>query len=433
VLLLDFGDPNYLPVLNPLDLDIESKADLDLAIAEFIQLLVKQSYHEFYGPRFEDIVRLALESITNEEYPFKPPSVIDLVRVLRSKKRRTWIKSVLKEADLRERWDVFEQQPDTEIGQVLHWALSKFSEMQQDGVLGQVLSGGSSTVSIEDCVARGGVLLVKLPEWEMSRSAAAFLGAFIQERVRKSVYARWRQSGGKSNTVYMYVDEFQAFAVTGFDEMVAEARKFGLSLVLAHQNVGQLNAFSRFTGNFNDNLLSSILGNVANRIVFGVSNRDAKLLESELDVSAVNLRNPGHFQAIAQLVYDGEARTFTLQPPNADSDTGLPADREATPRRMITNRSWRSRSELRAEDEDRERKIREVMERKAVPERSDSSFLDDWLAKRASVQAGNTGPTSPEEARKARLGELAYLMKAPLEKAGALFRNLVPQTDVNGR
>ncbi|MBY8852781.1 type IV secretory system conjugative DNA transfer family protein, partial [Saccharothrix sp. MB29] len=223
--------------------------------------------------------------------------------------------SVLKEADLRERWDVFEQQPDTEIGQVLHWALSKFSEMQQDGVLGQVLSGGSSTVSIEDCVARGGVLLVKLPEWEMSRSAAAFLGAFIQERVRKSVYARWRQSGGKSNTVYMYVDEFQAFAVTGFDEMVAEARKFGLSLVLAHQNVGQLNAFSRFTGNFNDNLLSSILGNVANRIVFGVSNRDAKLLESELDVSAVNLRNPGHFQAIAQLVYDGEARTFTLQPP----------------------------------------------------------------------------------------------------------------------
>ncbi|SNS13001.1 type IV secretory system conjugative DNA transfer family protein [Actinomadura mexicana] len=390
VLFLDFGDPDYLPVLNPLDLDVHGMADLELAIEEFIQLIERQSFHEFYGPRFEEIVRLALESITNDDYPIKPPSVIDLVRVLRSKERRTWIRNILTDPDLKERWGVFEQQRDDAIGEVLHWTLSKFSEMQQDGVLGQVLTGGSSTVSIEDCVGRGGILLVKIPEWEMSKSAARMLGSFIQERIRKAVYGRWRQNRNKSDPIYMYVDEFQAFAVTGFDEIVAEARKFGLGLILAHQNVGQLKSFSRFTGAVADNLMSAILGNVANRILFGVSNHDANLLAAEFDVEPQVLRSPGNYQAITQLLYNGEAHTFTLQPPKADADAGLPAGRATVRRRMIEGGAWRSRDGLRAEDEEREKRTRAaVRDSKPTPkerDKSENSFLDEWLEKRKNVQ-----------------------------------------------
>ncbi|MBL7492790.1 DUF853 family protein [Frankia sp. AgB1.9] len=445
VLLLDFGDPDYLPVLNPLDLDVKGKADLELAISEFIQLLIRQSYHEFYGPRFEEIVRLTLESITNDRYPIKPPGVIDLVRVLRSKERRTWIRNLLTDSDLKERWAIFEQQPDTAIGEVLHWALSKFSEMQQDGVLGQVLSGGASTISIADCIADSGILLVKLPEWEMSRPAAAFLGSFVQERVRNAVYARWRQDGRRSSTVHMYVDEFQAFAVTGFDELVAEARKFGLALVLAHQNTAQLHAFSRFTGSTSDNLLSAILGNVGNRMVFGVSQRDAKVLSEELDVAPAQLRSPGAFQAVAQILQDGDAHTFTLQPPNADSDTGLPIDRVAVRRLMIEKRIWRSRQELRAEDE-----LREARTKAAVQESNDarrsrngpvrtpptspqdhlprhSDFLDSWLSRqREGARSKVTDDDEAgDEARRAALQKVARALHSPLANADLAFRDLM--------
>jgi len=362
VVLLDFGDPDHLPVLNPLDLDVRSASDLQLNIEDLIQILVRQSFHEFYGPRFEEIVRLALESITHSRYPIKPPGVLDLVRLLRSKSRRQWIANILEDSDLKERWAVFEQQSSSEIGQVLHWALSKFSEIQKDGVLGQVLAGGSSTISIKDCIRDGGILLVKIPEWEMSTSAAGLLGAFIQERVRKAVYGRLRTGGDVTNKpVFMYVDEFQTFAVSGFDDLVAEARKFGLGLTLAHQNVGQLKAFSRFTGTHSDGLLASILGNIASRIVFGVSSRDAVLLQDELDISADRLRAPGNYQATAQILIDGESHTFTLVPPNADSDTGLPVDRDLVRRRMVVSGSWRRRSELVAEDEDREQRLKSLI------------------------------------------------------------------------
>ncbi|MFJ6928025.1 type IV secretion system DNA-binding domain-containing protein [Streptomyces nigra] len=437
VLLLDLGDPEFLPVLNPLDLDVRGKAQTELAIEEFIRLVVRQSYHEFYGPRFEEIVRLALESITHDDYPFKPPGVIDLIRVLRSSERRRWIKNLLSDSDLKERWEIFEQQPNDKIAEVLHWVLSKFSELQQDGALGKVLAGGTSTVSIEGVISRGGILLVKLPEWEMSRSAAALLGTFIQERVRKAVYARWRQSGDKTDPVYMYVDEFQAFAVTGFDELVAEARKFGLCLVLAHQNLHQLNAFSRFTGSVSDNVLSAILGNVANRIVFGVSNRDAKQLAEELDVSADILRTPGNHRGVAQMLYAGESHTFTLQPPGADSDLGLPAARDSVRTRMIEQGLWRSRHDLRADDEERESRtqaaVRDYLDRARKPRSApgdrtrspgkseSSSFLDEWLATRRSARSSITMSGADGSARRQELLRVAAVLRAPLIRASSAY------------
>ncbi|MEU5514206.1 helicase HerA-like domain-containing protein [Streptomyces griseoaurantiacus] len=437
VLFLDFGDPEFLPVLNPLDLDVRNKAETELAIEEFIRLLVRQSYHEFYGPRFEEIVRLALESITHDDYPFKPPGVIDLIRVLRSKDRRRWIKDLLTDLDLKERWEIFDRQRDDQIAEVLHWVLSKFSEMQQDGALGKVLAGGTSTVSVEGVLNRGGVLLVKLPEWEMSRSAAALLGTFIQERVRKAVYTRWRRHAGKVMPVYMYIDEFQAFAVTGFDELVAEARKFGLSLVLAHQNLHQLNAFSRFTGAVSDNLLSAILGNVANRIVFGVSNRDAKQLAEELDVPSEVLRAPGNHRGVAQILHEGEAHTFTLQPPGADSDSGLPVARDSVRARMLAQGFWRSRAELRTDDEERESRIQAaVREHLKSTQRTrarssmssadaprDTTFLEEWLDKRRSAQSA-IHATDGDARRREHL-RVASVLRAPLLRAASAQRGLL--------
>jgi hypothetical protein len=376
VLLLDFGDPMYVPVLNPLDLDIASPDDRRLAIEEFIYLLVHQSYHEFYGPRFEDIVRLTLESITRPEYPVKPPSVLDLVRILRTEKHRLWIRNLLQSVDLQERWDIFEAQQSTEIAEVLHWALSKFSEMQQDSVLGQVLAGGKSTVSIKQIVNEGGILLVKIPEWAMSRSAAAFLGAMIQERVRKAMYSRPRPSPDilDYKPYYLYVDEFQAFATSGFEELLAESRKFGLGLVLANQNLGQLTAFSRFSGTYSTALIDAVLGNVANIVTFGVSSRDEEVLARELSVPQENIRYPGKWRAVARISIDGEPKSFTLTPPRAESYGGLPEAWKAIRTRMIQT-AWIERKKINRDIVTRERRIRKAVE----TSQSKPRIVADWM------------------------------------------------------
>jgi hypothetical protein len=376
VLLLDFGDPRYVPVLNPLDLDVASPDDRILAIEEFIYLMVHQSYHEFYGPRFEDLVRLTLESITRPEYPIRPPSVLDLVRILRTERHRKWIRGLLKSGDLKDRWDNFEGQKAEEIAEVLHWALSKFSEMQQDSVLGQVLAGGKSTVSIKRAVNEGGILLVRLPEWAMSRSAASFVGALIQERIRKAMYSRPRPSSDNPDyqPYYLYVDEFQAFATSGFEELLAESRKFGLGLVLANQNLGQLTAFSRFSGTYSTALFDAVLGNIANIVAFGVSSRDEETLARELGVPRENIRYPGKWRAVARISIDGEPKSFTLEPPLAESYGGLPEAWKAIRTKMIES-AWRERKKINRQIVARERRIREAVE---ISQRK-PSIVADWM------------------------------------------------------
>jgi hypothetical protein len=142
VTLLDLGDREYLPILNPLDLDIGDDSDRTQGVEEFIDLVERQSFHQFYGPRFEDLTRLAIESVLDPGYPMEDRSLVDFPPILRSDDRRTWLRGMLVSNDLKSRWEQFEAQEPTEKAGVLHWALAKFSELTKDNILGQVLGGG---------------------------------------------------------------------------------------------------------------------------------------------------------------------------------------------------------------------------------------------------------------------------------------------------
>jgi len=348
VLLLDFGDPGAVPVLNPIDLDVDQArtGSQRLAIDDLISLLGSLSFHQFYGPRFEDVVRLTLESLLRSSLT-DTPTVLDLTRVLRSKDQRKRLAESLSEPDLVDRWSNFESQSEANLAELIHWALAKFSDMDQDGVLGPVLGGGRSSVSINKVVEQGGILLVRIPEWEIGPAASAFIGALIQERLRRATFERFSSSGEEIAPFYLYVDEFQRFATSGFEHLVAEARKFGLGLVLAHQNLRQLEAFSRFTGSKSTELLEAILGNVANMAVLGLSTRDAQELSREFGVQPSVLNSVPANSAVAQIDFNrGSSRTFTLKIPYAESDPGVLSTREAVRRRMTESGLWRSREDV---------------------------------------------------------------------------------------
>ena len=349
VVLLDFGNHDYLPVLNPLDLDVQDNLDRNLAVEEFIDLVERQSFHEFYGPRFRDLVRLAIDSVLDPGYPLKDHSLVDFPPILRSDERRAWLRNILRSKALWDRWAQFEEQSPTDRAEVLHWALAKFTELTEDNILGQVLGGGSSTISIKSVIEQNGILLVKIPEWEMSRSAADFLGAFVQERVRRAIYSRWRQSHEleEVKTFNLYVDEFQAFATTRFEEMLAEARKFGLCLTLAHQNVRQLQMFSRHTGVASTSLLEAVFGNVDTMVYFGGSSTDDEVMAPELNVARSQLSRLRRYGAAAHVMLNERTVTCTLEFPLATAVAGLPRPAESVRERMISSGMWVKRGTLR--------------------------------------------------------------------------------------
>ena len=98
---------------------------------------------------------------------------------------------------------------------------------------------------------------------------------------------------------HLYIDEFQNFTTDAFDAIVSEARKFRLSLTVAHQYLDQLPV----------GIKQAILGNVGTMLLFALSGKDAEELTVEMHPhTAASLRATGRGEALALALADGERR-----------------------------------------------------------------------------------------------------------------------------
>ena len=123
---------------------------------------------------------------------------------------------------------------------------------------------------------------------------------------------------------YLYVDEFQNFATDSFADVLSEARKYRLNLIIAHQYIGQL--ITETTTKVRD----SVFGNVGTIISFRVGAADAEFLEKEFfpEFSLRDLVNLDNYNVYLKMMIDGvSSRPFsaTTLPP---MDTGVTNQRE---------------------------------------------------------------------------------------------------------
>jgi hypothetical protein len=131
------------------------------------------------------------------------------------------------------------------------------------------------------------ILLIKLPKGKLQEEIMWFLGAMFVTKLFQT--AVWRQSIEKNERVpfFLYVDEFQNFATDTFNEILSEARKYGLSLSVAHQFIKQIP----------QNISDSLFGNVGTLVSFRISSEDAEYMKQHFqpflngyDLSNLNMR-----------------------------------------------------------------------------------------------------------------------------------------------
>jgi hypothetical protein len=96
---------------------------------------------------------------------------------------------------------------------------------------------------------------------------------------------------------YLYVDEFQNFANETFADILSEARKYKLSLTIAHQYVEQMT----------EDVRAAVFGNVGTMITFRVGAYDAAVFEKEYspEFTAEDMVNLQQYQMYLKLMIDG--------------------------------------------------------------------------------------------------------------------------------
>ena len=181
------------------------------------------------------------------------------------------------------------------------------------------------------------IMLVKLSQGAIGEENAHLLGALLMAKFQQ--VAQSRQDSSQRPQFFLYLDEFQHFVTPSMAAILSGARKYGLSMVLAHQDLSQLGR--RETG-----VLGAAISNPAVRICFRVGDSDAKKLAEGFEhFSASDLLSLGVGEAICridQARHDFNLRTERLEPVDSQAAAarknqiqGLSRERYSLPREEV--------------------------------------------------------------------------------------------------
>jgi hypothetical protein len=140
----------------------------------------------------------------------------------------------------------------------------------------------------------GKIFLAKLPQGQIGKENAYLLGSLIMSKFQQQAMSRQSMTKAERRFFWLYVDEFHHFITPSIAEILTGARKYNLGLILAHQELRQLQQDSDVAG--------SVLSNAGTRIVFRVGDADARTLaEGFSSFETDSLRKLGTGEAITRV------------------------------------------------------------------------------------------------------------------------------------
>ena len=302
--LIDPEDPDAAPVLNVL-----SGPDPDLAVDNLVGIF-RSIFAAFWGPRTDDVLRSAcLTLLRHAAATGTSTCLADVPRILSDEEFRA--PRVAAVADdtvgLGGFWTSYEGMSEANRAQVIGPVMNKLRAFLLRDFVRQVVGRPDSSFDMGQ-VLDGGVCLVRVPKGILGDETARLLGSFVVAKVWQTATHRARLGQAARVDASLVVDECQNFLnlPRSFDEMLAEARGYRLSMVLAHQHLGQLPKELRET----------VSSNARTKVWFSMSPEDAHILGRHVapEVSEHDLAHLGAYTAAARLVvYGEETPAFTLR------------------------------------------------------------------------------------------------------------------------
>lgn len=266
VVLIDPTNQEYSVGFNPLEVTEGIRP-----YAQALEMLgVFKKLWGYWGARMDELMRNTLVTLAESGL-----TLLEVQPLLTNDSFRAELAKKLSNAEARRYWqERFDPLSRAMKSQYSEPVLNKTQAFVADPTIRSIVGQRKSTVNLREIMDQGKILLVNLSKGTLKENAL-LLGALIVAKIQMAAMSRFDIPENQRRPWYLYVDEFQNFATESFSEILSEARKYGLSLIMAHQNLHQLDG----------SLKASILANVATQLYFGVSRSDAGKLASEMSLS----------------------------------------------------------------------------------------------------------------------------------------------------
>lgn len=250
---------------NPLS-NIEQK-DFNLVTANLISTF-KKIWAESWGPRLEHIMRFSILSLLH--YPFA--TLLDMQCLLTDAFFRRKVLNHVSDQSIIEFWEgEFDKYSPQLRSEAIAPILNKTGILSSSLPLRNIIGQKQSSFSMPDVLSTQKIFICNLSKGQIGEDASAILGSILVTAIQGAAFARASVEPDKRIPFYLYIDEVHSFVTLSFADILAEARKYGLSVFLAHQYIEQLH----------EKVRAAIFGNVGTMIVFRVGATDAAYLAKE--------------------------------------------------------------------------------------------------------------------------------------------------------
>ncbi len=273
-------------------------------------------------------------------------TLLGIPRILVDKDYRQMIIGNLKDPVVKAFWvHEYEQWRDQFRNEAIAPIQNKVGQFLSTSIIRNVVGQPKSTINIFDIMNEGKIFLVNVSKGRVGEDNSALLGGMIITKIQLAAMERVRIPEDERKDFYLYVDEFQNFATDSFANILSEARKYRLNLIVAHQYTAQL------VTKDGSAVRDAVFGNVGTMIIFRVGADDADFLEKEFEPEfmAQDLVNLPNYHIYLKLMIDG----ITSRPFSATTLPPIKVDRTENVKEKIieSSRKLYTRSREEVEDE----------------------------------------------------------------------------------
>jgi hypothetical protein len=214
---------------------------------------------------------------------------------------------------------------------------NKIGKAMMVPVLRNMLAQPKSTITLRRLMDERAILICNLSKGALGESTAHLLGALLVTSIAQAALSRTDIASERRIPFHLYADEFQSFATESFSLILSEARKYALTLTLAHQYLDQLP----------DRLRASVFGNTGSIVSCRTGASDAPILADQIGLGGPGaLLDLPNFSAWARLLSNGVPTSpirLALPPvlnyrPSAERYIKLSRERFGRPRLEVERR-----------------------------------------------------------------------------------------------
>ena len=325
VVLIDPSDAQYPVSFNPLaNVDPEFKHQLTQGLIE----VMEKQFGANWTPRLDHVFRFTTLALL--DYPHA--TMRGMISMLTDRNYRQKVVEYIEDDMVKRFWAIefadWSEKFDTDAIIPL---VNKLGQFLSDPMLRNIFGQKQNKIDLEQLMNDEKIVFINLSKGRLGEENSSFFGSMFITKVKQAGMQRARLLEKDRKDTYLYVDEFHNLVTETFENLLSEARKYGLALTMAHQYLGQLIP----------KVQAAVLGNVGTIVVFRVGGEDAKLLESDMApiFKIKDMINLGKREFYIKLMIHGES----YDPFSAETLKVLPANHPSY-RKQILEESRRKYS-----------------------------------------------------------------------------------------